>query len=109
MINHTITHPVKDEVCNGFLQEKGLACEPPEDVGKTTLRSGMSDSYIFLKADAQLVMLSIAVRVIALLQLQLRAVTGSVWELALRRLALFFAAVFFLLTIPATYNYDPLL
>ena len=119
MINQTITSPVRDAVCNGFLREKGLVCEQPliylaeeRRLGvdpHATLLWYLSKSYTFLSSDAQLVMLGIAVRAIARLQLQLRAVTGSASELALRRLVLFLAAVFFLLTIPATYNYDPLL
>ena len=110
MINQTITSPVRDAVCNGFLREKGVVCERP-DGPRGPLHSDMSHSdspYIFLSSDTQLVMLGLAVRAIALLQLQLRTVTASASELALRRLVLFLAAAFFLLTIPATYNYEPL-
>ena len=109
MINQTITPPVRDAVCNGFLREKGVGCEPPGQKG--SLHSHMSQfesPYIFLFSDIQLVMLGLAVRAISLLQLQLRAVTGSLWERVLRRLVLMLAAVFFLLTIPATYNSEPL-
>ena len=117
MINQTVTSPVRDAVCNTFLQDRGLVCEQPLKYIELERRTGvnphatllwyMSKSYTFLFSDAQLVMLGIAVRAIALLQLQLRAVAGSASELALRRLVLFNAAVFFLLTIPATYNYEP--
>ena len=106
MLNEGMTPPVMDNVCKGYLRQKGVVCERNSLRG--TLHSDMSDSnpYIFLSSDAQLVMLGIAVRAISFLQLQLRAVglKGRPWELCLRGVVLFNAALFYVLTIAETYN-----
>ena len=114
MLADAMTPPVRDAACNGYLQQKGVVCaRSPEAYlpalgrfinPRSTLLSDMSNSYIFLSADTQLVMLGLAVRAIALLQMQLQAIGFQGWQKGLSRLVLSNAAVFLVLTIPVTYN-----
>lgn len=114
MLADAMTPPVRDAACNGYLQQKGVACDRTSEahlpaLGRfinphSTLLADMSNSYIFLSDDTQLVMLGLAVRAIALLQMQLQAVGFRGWQKGLSRLAFSNAAVFLVLTIPVTYN-----
>ena len=112
LLNQGMTPPVRDAVCKGYLRQKGVGCERPdyfrglEVTMQHDLRSDMQDSYMFLSSDAQLVMMGIAVRAICILQLQLRALglKGRPWELPLRAVILFNAALFYTLTIAQAYN-----
>ena len=106
-----MTAPVKDAVCNGYLKQKGAACDRTGEVSMprhwVTLQSDIGlHSYIFLHSDIQLVMFGLAIRAIAFLQMQLRAVglKGSYWQLGLRYVLLAQATVFFVLTVPQSYN-----
>ena len=107
LLNQGMTPPVRDAVCKGYLQQKGVACEWRfEGFPNPTLHFTTFFEYIFLSSDVQLVMLGIAARGMSILQLQLRAVglKGRLWELFLRRVVLFNAALFYVLTISQTYN-----
>eukprot|EP00439_Symbiodinium_sp_Y106_P040542 s2469_g4.t6 len=110
--------PVRQAVCDGFLQKKGVSCQLPASHGKsvgvfgtvtglTTFLADMKKSYIFLHSDVQLVMLALAIRVITLFQLELRAgkaIQGSRRQRFICRLALALVASFFILTIPLAPN-----
>ena len=109
MLNDTMTPPVKDAVCNGYLNQKGVKCDRLNDHRYTkgwTLWNDIDSSYIFLHSDIQLVMFGLAIRAVAFLQMQLRAVglKGSYWQLGLRYLLLVHVTVFFVMTLPRTHN-----
>ncbi|CAE7807025.1 WBC30, partial [Symbiodinium sp. KB8] len=110
--------PVRQAICDGFLQKKGVSCQLPASHGKsvgvfgtvtglTTFLADMKKSYIFLHSDVQLVMLALAIRVITLFQLELRAgqaMQGNRRQRFICRLALALVASFFILTIPLAPN-----
>ncbi|CAJ1337509.1 unnamed protein product [Effrenium voratum] len=118
LLNEGCTEPVRRAVCDGFLQKKGVSCDPPPSHGKsigvfgaltgqTAFLADMKQSYIFLSSDLQLVMLALALRAITLFQMQLRegrGLQGGRRERFLCRLALALFATFLILTIPMTPN-----
>lgn len=113
MLNEGCTEPVRRAVCDGYLRQKGVSCEPPfhhsdgifeRAIGKPTFLEDMKQSYIFLSSDVQLVMFGLAVRVITLFQMLLRAgrANGD-WRMRLVcRIAVALVATFLIFTIPMT-------
>jgi len=111
--------PIRQAVCDGFLQKKGVSCIQPSSHGKavgvfgslglTTFLSDLKHSYVFLKSDEQLVMYAFALRVITLFQIELRAgrgIQGTRLQHFYCRIALTMVASFFILTIPLAPNED---